>query len=279
MYSSISKKVHSACASNAMPLLSVIIPTYNAAATIVRALDSIITQRFTDLEIIVADGNSGDNTMDIVKEYAQRDKRIRYLSEKDNGVYDAMNKGVQLAKGEWLYFLGSDDALYENVLDQVFIAANLDCDVLYGNVNNRVLNSIYDGAFTKEKIGLKNICHQSIFIKRHVFDVIGLYDTRYRIFADWDHNFKWFFSNTIKHKYIDVVIADYSHGGLSSRNIDTSFENDKGLNYLWHGRKAFSFKARWKMLTIQAHIALMKKDLKKLLKVISYSPRILISVW
>ena len=87
--------------------LSIIIPTFNSANTLRRALDSIIGQTLNDLEVLIMDGVSTDQTLDIAKTY--NDNRIRIFSEPDNGVYDAMNKGIDKASGEWLYFLGSDD--------------------------------------------------------------------------------------------------------------------------------------------------------------------------
>ncbi|MDR2410857.1 MAG: glycosyltransferase, partial [Bacteroidales bacterium] len=87
-----------------MPVLSIIIPTYNSSKTINRCLDSILCQSYSNYEILVMDGLSSDNTLELVKAY--NDRRIQIYSGKDNGIYDAMNKGIALAKGEWLYFSG-----------------------------------------------------------------------------------------------------------------------------------------------------------------------------
>src|ERR1700722_16529958 len=99
-------------------LLSIIIPTYNSQNTILTALQSIVKQSFDDFEIIIVDGLSNDDTVTIVKNF--QDDRIKIISELDNGIYDAMNKGIDRAKGDWLYFLGSDDRLYnDTVLEDV----------------------------------------------------------------------------------------------------------------------------------------------------------------
>jgi glycosyltransferase involved in cell wall biosynthesis len=102
------------------PLITIIIPAFNAAVCIREALNSLLQQSFTAFEVLVVDGVSRDNTLAIVQELAERDNRVRFISEKDAGIYDAMNKGIGLAAGEWLYFLGADDALYnEQVLEKV----------------------------------------------------------------------------------------------------------------------------------------------------------------
>src|SRR5690606_38635619 len=94
------------------PLFSVIIPTLNAGAMLQNALESVLTQAHTDLEVIVVDGESTDDTIEIVKGYS--DNRIRLIYQTDKGIYDAMNQGIKAASGNWVYFLGSDDTLYDD---------------------------------------------------------------------------------------------------------------------------------------------------------------------
>lgn len=94
------------------PLISIIIPTYNCENTFTIALKSVLSQDLEEKEIIIVDGGSSDGTLDLLNKY---DQQIDYwISEPDNGIYDALNKGIDLANGEWLYFLGSDDKLYDN---------------------------------------------------------------------------------------------------------------------------------------------------------------------
>src|ERR1700744_4382606 len=105
----------------ASPFFTIIIPTFNSEKTLQNALSSILSQNFTEFEILIVDGVSNDNTIKIVKENIEKDKRIRFISEKDNGIFDAMNKGIELSLGEWLYFLGSDDRLHNSsILRSVF---------------------------------------------------------------------------------------------------------------------------------------------------------------
>jgi len=96
------------------PFFSIIIPTYNSSATISVALNSIIKQSYQNFEVIIVDGLSNDNTISIISQF--QDDRIKIFSEKDKGVYDAMNKGINYANGKWIYFMGSDDYFYDNTI-------------------------------------------------------------------------------------------------------------------------------------------------------------------
>ncbi len=97
-----------------IPLVSIIIPTYNSAKTLSKCLDSLVNQTFQNFEVIILDGKSSDDTVSISLRYTDIFKNIRLISERDKGIYHAMNKGIEMAKGEWLYFLGSDDYILEN---------------------------------------------------------------------------------------------------------------------------------------------------------------------
>ena len=116
-----------------MPRLSIIIPTFNSAKTLSRCLDSVISQSFTDWEVLMMDGVSNDDTIKIAS--SCQDSRIRIYSEPDKGIYDAMNKGIDKSRGEWLYFLGSDDYLFNShSLEDVFKNDIEKYDVVYGDV-------------------------------------------------------------------------------------------------------------------------------------------------
>ena len=147
--------------------LSIIIPTYNSASVLPKALESIVGQTFTDWEVLVMDGVSTDDTLKVAKSY--NDSRIRIYSEPDKGIYDAMNKGIKKAHGEWLYFLGSDDWLMnENALSDVFVQGALEgYDVVYGEVEAPHLASDHSGEWTLQTLD-RNRCHQAIFYRRSV---------------------------------------------------------------------------------------------------------------
>jgi glycosyltransferase involved in cell wall biosynthesis len=207
------------------PFFSIIIPTYNSDKTLGRCLDSILEQRFSNFEIIVVDGLSCDRTIEIAKK--DNDPRIKVFSEKDQGVYDAMNKGIDLAQGDWLLFLGSDDQLFDDLVlkDAHTCLIKTNAELVYGNIqmfgDNSLGNDgdIYDGEFSLCKLFSKNICHQSIFYSKKVFSKIGYYDTSYPVLADWDLNLRCFAASAVQ--YHNKIITLFSAGGLSGRTGDT----------------------------------------------------------
>lgn len=217
--------------------LSIIISTYNSASVLPKALDSIVGQTFTDWEVLIMDGVSNDDTIKVAQSY--NDSRIRIYSEPDKGIYDAMNKGIKKAVGEWLYFLGSDDCLLnENVLESVFAHPIDKYDVVYGDVEASQLDPLHHGEWTMANIDY-NRCHQGIFYRKSVFNKLGLYKLEFPIWADYALNLKWFFSKKTPNLYIPIVIAHYSDGGFSSDHEDKAFLNKASLIKLKLGRHRY----------------------------------------
>jgi glycosyltransferase involved in cell wall biosynthesis len=199
------------------PTFSIIIPTYNAAKTIVACLDSIFQQTFTLFEVLVMDGASTDATI----YFAINHKLPLHLySEKDNGIYDAMNKGIAKAKGEWLYFLGSDDVLFNaTVLEQLARHLKKSPKVIYGDVYLNESKRKYDGTFDFIKLTSNNLSHQAVVYHRSVFKKLGKYDTSYRYLADWEFNLRAFGGKKgIKTTYVDVTICAYGELGASNQS-------------------------------------------------------------
>lgn len=219
------------------PILTIIIPTYNSGATLEVALKSILKQTFKDIEILIIDGLSIDNTLEIVENYKLEFSNINVISEKDKGIYDAMNKGIIKAKGEWIYFMGSDDSLYEpTTIEQFLNSAELkNNDFVYGDVYSTRFNGRYDGLFSYSKLINQNICHQAIFFKKSVFTKIGKFDLKYKSHADWDHNIRCFYSSKISNGYLNQIIANYADGGYSSLQFDEVFKKDKNFLLLSKG--------------------------------------------
>ncbi|MCA0931592.1 glycosyltransferase [Lutimonas saemankumensis] len=199
-------------------MISVIIPTFNSEKTIDRCLESLTNQNYKNFEIILVDGKSNDDTLKIVKSYLDKGLILNIKTEKDEGPYDAMNKGISMAKGKWIYFLGSDDYLYhDSVLKQfASYAEETRSDLIYGNVFFEPYGRIYDGEFNRSKLIKRNICHQGIFYKKTLFDRLGMYNLKYPVHADWEFNIKCFFSSNVKVEYHDFTVAHFSDGGLSS---------------------------------------------------------------
>ncbi|MCK8492301.1 glycosyltransferase [Spirosoma sp. RP8] len=198
------------------PLVSIIIVTYNSIKYIRNAIESVINQD-GDYELIVIDGASNDGTLQIIKEYEPR--LGYYISEHDKGIYDAMNKGVRNARGEWIYFLGSDDVLMPNILRQIQpLMINTKSVLLYGDV-------VYeDGQLFVSKMNSKillhnTIHHQSAFYKRFLFDKFN-YNSTLRIISDYELNLKIYSEKLLSEKF-NIRVAKCLKGG-SSYDIDLS---------------------------------------------------------
>ena len=210
------------------PLFSIIIPTFNVESKLAASLDSILGQQNANWEILIMDGASTDGTLEIARHLAARDARVQVWSAPDAGVYDAMNKGVARAQGEFVYFLGAGDKMRAGVLDQV--AAQLPprgdrLRYVYGQMWVPE-GYAYDGPFTVSKLRLENIGHQAIFFEREIFDLLGGYDLRYPHFSDYVFNFKCWGDKRIKPHYLDLIIADYEGDGISARG-DENFRTDR----------------------------------------------------
>jgi glycosyltransferase involved in cell wall biosynthesis len=198
------------------PVISVITVVYNGVATLEKTLQSVFRQTWPHIDYVLVDGGSTDGTLQVIDRY-----RLRlgaFVSEPDKGIYDAMNKGIRLAKGDYVFFLGSDDFLHdEKVFAGIFgDAQNLQFDLIYGNVISPSYKGWYDGPFTFPKLLNRNISHQAIFYKRAVFQRTGDYDLRYRIHADWDLNIRWFKEAAIEPRYVNVLVAEFGAEGVSA---------------------------------------------------------------
>ncbi len=214
------------------PLISIIIPTFNSSKTLKVCMDSVFEQS-ASFEVLVIDSISTDSTLKILEEYTTKYANIKVYSEKDKGIYDAMNKGMDLAKGEWLFFLGSDDVFYnKDVLSTISKKlTNTDREVVYGNV---VIvgdtawakdGEIYAGKFTTEKLLNQNICHQAIFYKKeYLLKHIGYYNLDYVKSADWDLNLR-FWAKT-KFAHTELTIVKYSVAGFSGNSGDSNLSKD-----------------------------------------------------
>jgi glycosyltransferase involved in cell wall biosynthesis len=221
------------------PMFSIIVPALNSASTLHACLDSVAGQTCSSFELVLVDGGSTDATLDIAKGFAPDfGSRLVIHSGPDQGIYDAMNRGVGMASGAWLLFLGSDDTLYEaGTLAHVaaFIDDHESADLVYGDVIFRSTSSRHAGAFDLDRLLFEqNICHQSIFYRRELFAGIGPYNLRYPVWADWDFNIRCFSNPALITRYMDIIVARYNDiTGLSART-GTDKEFRKRLpRYFW----------------------------------------------
>lgn len=203
--------------------LSVITVTFNAEKYLEQTILSVVNQKYSNIEYIIIDGGSTDNTVDIIKKH---ETKIAYwVSEKDKGVYDAMNKALEVITGDWVYFLGAGDILF-NLLDKVaekFVDKKI---IYYGNVYRNDLLSIHNGKISPFRFSYENICHQSIF---YPIDAIKKYrfDLRYKICADHDCNMKLYGDKNYTFKYLPIIICNYDGDGFSHNNYDFPWFKDR----------------------------------------------------
>ena len=206
------------------PLISIITVVLNGAETLERTILSVLRQDFDDLEYVIIDGGSTDGSLDIIRRY---ESEIHYWrSEPDNGLYDAMNKGVRASKGRWVLFLGADDLLVNSLRD---IASHLTDErtVYYGDVYMPKRQRIYDGPFSAYKIMFRNICQQAIFYPRCVFESY-CFDTRYQILADHAFNIACYGDKRFQFRYIRKLICLYNdYSGASIDTEDQKFQADR----------------------------------------------------
>jgi glycosyltransferase involved in cell wall biosynthesis len=205
-------------------LFSIITPTYNCGLKIEKTINSVLSQSEDLFDFHIIDGNSTDDTLDVIEKYGDG---INLISEKDKGVYDAMNKGIDVASGKYLYFLGAGDSLRPNALSEIEkLMPDKPLTFVYGNVYWMDQAIIYSGKFDKQRLRTHNISHQAIFYERSIFEVLGKYELRFKVLADYVFNIKCFGDDRIQKRYIDYVIANFEGGGLSARQKDIDLLNE-----------------------------------------------------
>lgn len=199
--------------------LSIITINYNNAQWLENTIRSIVSQGYTGFEYIVIDGASTDNSVEIIKKYA--DKIDYWLSEPDSGVYNAMNKGIEQAKGEYLLFINSGDTLYNNsVLSDVF-SKKINSDLIYGDLHRVFPDGHDDIVPMPENINIQymlgnTLAHPVTFIKRKLFEKYGLYREDLKIVSDWAFFLKIIAFGRITKTHIPLTIATFQMDGMSN---------------------------------------------------------------
>ena len=213
--------------------LSIITINLNDETGLRKTIDSVINQTFTDYEFIIIDGLSKDGSVDIIKQH--QEKIVYWISEKDSGIYNAMNKGIRVAKGEYLYFLNSGDIMpSSDVLDKVFFGdphESFICGNFFmeeaGKLEENKSYKNRDWTFSLYDLFSGFLCHQAFFIHQSNFKLYGLYDESLRIVSDWKLFFEAIGINhtTVLFRDVDVVI--YNMEGLSSQIGGDVIYNEK----------------------------------------------------
>jgi glycosyltransferase involved in cell wall biosynthesis len=208
------------------PLFSIITVTYNCKDDLEKTVKSVKKQTCKDYEYIVIDGKSTDGTLEIIKKY--QDNLDYWLSEEDEGIYDAMNKGAELANGKYLFFLNAGDLFANNNVLTKLGEQIYGEDMVYGKisvVNYRNKKSYIKNkklTFFNIKLGTK-VGQQGYLIKRKTFNKLGGLENKYRIASDFDLICK-LYDNNCKIKKVDVLISNYDNSGISS-DLKKSYED------------------------------------------------------
>lgn len=208
-----------------MTVLSIIIPNFNSGELLDVTLKSIFKCSLNfKFEVLIIDNLSTDCSLNVVKSYSY--ENVTIVSERDDGIYDAMNKGITLANGNWFIFLGAgDEFLVQNVNRIQF--EYLEAKVIYGDVFLLQEKRIYDGEFSLFKLMKKNICHQAIFYHKSIFKEFGNFDTKYKIASDYVFNLSLFFKIKKETKYLPVTVSNFMGLGVSDKVRDDLFQDNK----------------------------------------------------
>lgn len=208
-------------------LVTVVIPAYNAVGLIGACLESVVSQEGIALEVLVMDGGSRDGTLNILHGFACLHPIVRWVSEPDLGIYDAMNKGVAQARGEWIYLMGCDDRLAgSDVLAALQPSLRSDIDFVHAKIRRMSNGTVQGGPVNAVDVILHNICQQGILYRRSLFDQIGGFDLRYPICADWCFNIRCF-GLPCRVAHVDLLLCHYDGAGLSTRVTDERFYVDR----------------------------------------------------
>ena len=209
--------------------LSIITATFNSEKHLKDCLNSILNQSYKNYEIIIVDGDSHDKTLEIAESFQRESSNIQIISEKDNGIYDALNKGINLASGDIICFLHSDDKFYPKttLFEVVNEFKKQKIDGVYGNLNyisNEVKPRIIRN-WQSQPFNIKLLNkgwmppHPTLFLKKEVYEKHGVFDLNFKISADYDFMLRVLKDETLTFVYIQKVITYMRVGGISNKSL------------------------------------------------------------
>ena len=248
--------------------VSIITVSFNAEKTIEDSIKSVLAQTYKNIEYIMIDGGSVDGTLDIIERY--RNKIDYFISQQDKGIFNAMNKGIKASTGDILYFLNTNDYIFDEkvIEDVVKFFQKTKATMVFGD-----MSFIEDNGQEKErriysdvdKLFFINecICHQGVFYKREVFDMCGLYNEDYRLTADYDLNLNVIMKHNLKTRYFNRIIAKFTLGGQSNSH------NDEDLKVLAQNEKQEILSKYYK-----PHHFKMNKILNKTFRSVARNPQL-----
>ncbi len=208
-------------------MISIITASYNSSKTIEDTLISVLNQTYLEFEYIIIDGNSTDETLKIIEAYKPKFKEKKILfkvvSESDEGIYDAWNKGIMIAKGKWIGFLGSDDRYYENALKAYALLANMNnkIDYISSKVevvsNKKVMKTIVGQWKWKTFKKYMNVAHVGSLHSSEYFKKYGLFNIDYKIAGDYEMLLRA--NDSLNYLFLDEITVEMDMGGISNNFI------------------------------------------------------------
>ncbi|MBF4465670.1 glycosyltransferase family 2 protein [Flavobacterium sp. LC2016-12] len=240
--------------------ISIITVCYNSAATLEKTIFSVANQKYDNIEYIIVDGNSKDKTIEIIKKH--KDKVTKWISEPDKGLYDAMNKGIQMATGDLIGILNSDDTFYSDlVLKEIadFHAKN-NVDASVGNIvqhnaNGKIIRLYSAKRWMPEKLKIGFMPpHPAIFFKKELFEKFGNYELTFKIGADYELITRFFLKHKITWAYSGIITTAMLVGGLSSSGsssyklITKEIQRALIMNQISFSKYKIQFRFIWKII-------------------------------
>ena len=218
-------------------LVSIITVAFNSEQTIRKTIESVLNQTYPDIEYIIVDGASKDNTVDIIKEYEpQFEGRMKWISEPDKGLYDAMNKGIRMATGDVVGILNSDDLFMDNrVLADIVAAFDKQTDAVFGNLyfvdqeNVEQIVRVWKGSPYKSFKSGWHPAHPTFYVRREVYKKYGVFDTTFDVSADFELMLRFIEKHQIRTKYFDRYMVRMRMGGESTGSIKNIIRGNKNI--------------------------------------------------
>ena len=213
--------------------LSIITINYNNAEGLRKTLASVAAQSYANIQHVIIDGNSSDTSKDVIIDYAENTKNpnheILWVSEKDKGIYNAMNKGIEMATGDYIQILNSGDILAgEDVTEKMVCQLNQNDEsvgILYGNMikvnaQDKVVGKSGYAEYSLRQFYHSTLNHDCAYIRKDLFEEYGLYDENLKIVSDW----KWYLQaiglGSVKPEYVDIDVTIFDDGGISETQLD-----------------------------------------------------------
>lgn len=220
--------------------VSIITPCLNSEKTIANTIESVLNQTYRDIEYIIIDGGSTDSTIEIIKEYNSKfHSRMKFVSEKDKGIYDAMNKGIKMSKGSIIGIINSDDYYESDAVENVIEHMTGDrYQVIYGYC--RILDGCHTINILKnrhENLVQGMIPHPTCFVTRDIYKDFGMFLTTFKIANDYELMIRLYKSNKVKFTQVNQITANFRKGGLCSDMKRA--EREKALITYYYGMISF----------------------------------------